>query len=443
MRTLTQLVGTTATTSATTYPSSFTSLALNNTAQGVALGTDLVNNVHRYLLQKYFNNESSYSITTIGSNVLTLTAKPVVGDTTATLSFQWISPSTVGTGTFSDGEQRQITFTKGSTAISWQNALTGTKFTLTNTVAAAATTATLTTPWAYTTGTYVIVFSDGETKTVTLTANSTAVSWSGGLSAAVQAYINTSINTTTLGVGGVQAYKLPPDYSKLKTGTLTIGSLKWTPTEILSRQEWDNLNVFPYYADIPNNFFIYNNLFNLWPIPSSTGNIISFNYKRRVPDLSITDVSAGTVSVAVNSLTVTGVTTGWTPTVSTNNESRWIQFSSPLGDNLWYQVQSVDSATSLTLYDPYYGTVAVSGGTYILGQMPLLAEDFHDMLVYGALAIYFSTIVSDDAKFKKFESLYNERLELLAEYSGTKTVNVNLSRRGRYANPNSFPQNLT
>lgn len=442
MKSLNALVGTTAANSLTLYPDSFTSLIQNNSSANVAMGKALINSQHRYLLQKYFNNESSYSITTIGANVVTLTAKPAIADTSATLSYQWAFPSTISIASFSDGEQRNVTFTKGSTAISWSNGLVGSKFLLTNTVLSGATTAILSTPWASTTGSYLIQFSDGETKTVTLTANSTAVSWTGGLSSTVQAYIYTSINTTSLGVGGVQTYKLPPDYSKLKTGTLTIGSLKWTPTEILSRQEWDNLNVFPYYADIPNNFFIYNNQFSLWPIPSTTGNIISFNYKRRVPDLSLDDAIAGTVSVSVNGTTVTGSGTGWIPTVSNNNESRWIQFAQPTGDNLWYQVQSVDSATSLTLYDAYYGTTAISGGSYILGQMPLLVEDFQDMIIYGALMIYFSSIVSDDDKYKKFKALYDDRLELLSEYAGSKTVNVNLSRRGYYQNPNLYNQNI-
>jgi len=439
MKSLTQLVGTTASNSSTLYPDSFTSKSLNNTAQNVAFGKAEINNQHRYLLQKYFNNESSYSITTIGANVLTITANLAVGDIAATLSVAWVPPSTISTVTFSDGEQRQVTFIKGSTTITWQNGIVGTKFLTTNPILAAATSATLQSAWNFPTGSYGIVFSDGETKTVTLTLGSTAVSWSGGLSANVQAFIYTSTITTSIAVGGVQTYKLPPDYSKLKTGTLTIGSLKWTPTEIVSRQEWDKLNVFPYYADIPNNFFIYNNQFSLWPIPSSTGNIISFNYKRRVPDLSLDDVTAGTVTVAVGATTVTGVATGWTPSTSIN-ESRWIQF--PTGDNLWYQVQSVDSATSLTLYDPYYGSTAVTGGIYTLGQMPLLMEDFHDMLVYGALMSYFSTIVRDADKFADAEKQYNLRLELLTEYAGSKTVNVNLSRHRNYQNPNSYPQNI-
>ena len=105
-----------------------------------------------------------------------------------------------------------------------------------------------------------------------------------------------SFSITT--VAGQEAYPLPYNYSKLKTGTLTIGNLRWNPTEILSRRDWDNLKtIVNYQSDIPNNFFIYDGKFNLWPVPSSTGNTITFNYKIRVPDLNFTDYVTGTVAV--------------------------------------------------------------------------------------------------------------------------------------------------
>src|ERR1035437_4372863 len=139
MKSLTQLVGTTASNSSTLYPDSFTSKSLNNTAQNVAFGKAEINNQHRYLLQKYFNNESTYSITTIGANVLTITTGLAVGDISATLTYAWGLPSISTSVTFSDGEQRQVSFIKGSTAITWQNGLVGTKFLLTSTVLSAAT----------------------------------------------------------------------------------------------------------------------------------------------------------------------------------------------------------------------------------------------------------------------------------------------------------------
>lgn len=413
----------------------------NTSSDNLDRASYMANIEQKYLLQKFFSNEETFTITTIGSVNLTVTSAPAIDAVSATLSYAWSNPSVTSIVTFSDGEQRNVAFTSNSTAITWSNPLIGTKFSLTNTVSAGATTATLSSAWAYSTGSYLIEFSDGEQKTITLTANSTSLSWSGGLSATVAAYFNTSINTTTIAVGGVQTYKLPADYSKLKTGTLTIGALKWTPTEVTSRDEWDRLNVFPYYADIPSHYFIWNNQFQLWPIPSTTGNIISFNYKRRIPDLSIADYSTGTVSVINGGTTVTGSGTTWTPTTNLVSESRWIQFTGTGGDILWYQISSVDSTTSLTLYQPYQG-ITVSGGTYVMGQMPVLLEDFQDMLVWKALIFYYSSIVDNKVKKAEFEGLYKEKMELLEEYGGSKTVNVNLSRRPVSRNPNLYGQSF-
>lgn len=431
----------------TSQRNKFGILVQNSSAENLSLYDFLANIEQKYLLQKYFNNEASFSITTVGSVNLTLSASPAIGAVTSTLASNWTNPSGQISTTFSDGEIRNVTYTNGSTSMSWQGGLIGLQFQLTTTVASGGTSATLLTPWAYITGSYLIQFSDGEQKTVTLTNLSTAVSWTGGLAGLVQAYFNTSVITTQIGVGGQQYYNLPPDYSKLKTGTLTIGNLKWTPTEILTRQEWDNLNVFPYYADIPSNFFIWNDQqFALWPIPSTTGNIISFNYKRRVPDLSIADYTTpGTISVANGSTTVTGSSTVFTITTNAVSESRYIQFaptatSSTSGDNLWYQIASVNSATSITLVSPYQGTSVTSSSTYVIGQMPVLPEDFQDMILWKCLAHYFGSIVDNPEKYKQYQSMYDEKLELLAEYSGSKTVQVNLARKANYLNPNLFWQ---
>ena len=420
----------------------FGDLSNNTTADNLTRGTKLANIEQKYLLQKYFSNEASYSILTVGGVDSYITATVAIGATTATLASVWTYPTCQTIVTFSDGEQRNVTFTYNSTALTWQNALTGTQFTLTAVVASGATSATLATAWAYDTQSTLSQFSDGEQKTVTFTEGSTAITWTGGLTGGVTAVINTSIITTSIEIGGVQSYRLPPDYSKLKTETLTIGSLKWTPTEVFSREQWDNLNVFPYYADIPSNFYIWNNQFNLWPIPSTTGNVITFNYKRRIPDLSMADYATGTVSVTTGTTTITGSGTTWIPTTNSTSESRYIKIEQNKGDNLWYQIASVDSTTSLTLMSPYQG-ITVSGGTYNIGQMPILMEDFQDMLVWKPLMFYYSTIVKDEGKFKEFQDLYNEKLKMLDDYAGSKTVQVNLSPRRNGQNPNLYQQSLT
>lgn len=333
-----------------------------------------------------------------------------------------------------------------------------------------------------------------------------------------------SFSITT--VAGQEGYPLPYNYSKLKTGTLTIGNLRWNPREILSRRDWDDLKtIINYQSDIPNNFFIYNGYFNLWPVPSTTGNTITFNYKIRVPDFTFTDYVMGTVSatdirgvqstnqlyggstgytntigvsttggtgtgctvntmasggvitsITINaagtgyaigdilsisggdgtakftvsniteSAVITGSGTSWLSTYigtagSVLNLNLWIRLTAPLGDNNWYQISSIESNTSLTLMNPYQGST-VSGASYVIGQMPLLLEDFHDIIVYKPLITYFSTIQPNEAKASEFKNMREEGIRMLDDYCGTKSLNVNLATPPTGPNPNLYSQSF-
>lgn len=365
----------------TTLRNLFGTISQNTQASNLALGDQLINDAHRYLLQKYFSNETTYSIPTAGGQTLTLTTTLTAGAIGAILTTAWTGNTTRVQVTFSDGEIRMVNFETNSVNITWQVAL-----------------------------------------------NNNA----------------TNIITT----GGNQYYPLPPNYSKLKSITIQVGNLQWTLSEILTTAEWNQLNVFPYYADIPYNFFIYPGgdhgaQIGIWPIPATTGNVITFSYKYRVPDLSIPDYSTpGTISIDNNSVSVTGSGTTLSKSTNTQNESRWLQISQPTGDNLWYQISSIDSTTTMTLYQPYQGINVSATSTYTIGQMPILPEDFHDLLLYIPLYIYFSSINLDKTKADNFKGLYEERLQLLQEYSGTNTANVNLSARISQLNPNSFQNNI-
>src|SRR5690606_33191119 len=111
---------------------------------------------------------------------------------------------------------------------------------------------------------------------------------------------------------GVQAYPIPAQVRKIKNDTITLGQLQHTPAPAQSLQGWTMLNALPYNSDIPNYFYIYNNQALFWPIPSTSGNLITFNCKARVPDLSFSDYSTGTLSgIAVGSNAITGVGTSW------------------------------------------------------------------------------------------------------------------------------------
>lgn len=352
----------------------FTNLSQNVSAENTALGKILINDQHRYLIQKFFDNERSYTTVTIGAEDLILTAPLIVGATTGTLTTTWTNITTQQLVVFSSGEQRTVVFTQGSTNIFWQTGLT-------------------------------------ETAT---------------------------INIDTI---GVQAYPIPANVSKIKNDTITVGQLVYTPAPVQSIQEWTMLNSLPYTSDIPNYFYIYQNQVLFWPIPSSSGNLITFNYKARVADLSYADYVTGTVSgIAAGSNAITGSTTSWnsfTLNTDLSYANLMLQVVPPNGDGLWYPIQRFTSATALLLNLPIVNAPNTAG-TYIIGQFPLLQEDFHDMLVYGALMVYYTSIVKDKDQFSLYKTLYDQKLNLLEAYAGTKSVNVDLGSQPVPANPNLF-----
>jgi hypothetical protein len=361
----------------TTLVNLFTNLSNNTTTANESLGRQLISDRHRYSIQRYFDNERTYTTLTIGGEDLEVTVNPSEGDTSATLTGAWTNITTQQLVVFPNSEQRTVVFTQGSTLITWRPPLTS------------------------------------------------------------------NCTDTTISTVGVQAYPIPANISKIKNDTITVGQLVYTPAPVQSIQEWTLLNALPYTSDIPNYFYIYNNQVMFWPIPSTSGNVITFNYKGRVPDLSFTDYTTGTLSsIAVGDNTVTGVGTTWSSIAPVGVDltffNLFMRIDPPNGDGIWYPIQRFTSNTEVILATPIQNAPSTTAASYVIGQLPLLQEDFHDMLVYGALKIYFSSIVKDDGLFNQYAALEKERLDMLEDYAGTKSVNVDLGEQPIPNNPNLF-----
>lgn len=355
----------------------FQTLSLNSTPANGTLGSILINDQHRYLLLKYFNNEGIYTMLTVGPQDLTVT-----------------------------------------------NAA----------LPAGATSATLTTAWPNLTCQQLTVFPDGEQRTVFYTLNSTNIYWISALNA-----VQTS---ATIGCQGVQSYPLPVNVSKIKNATITIGQLVYSPAPVQSIQEWTRLNALPYASSIPAYFYIYNNQLNFWPIPATTGEVITLYCQIAIPDMTYADYTAGTISSAsVGSTAVVGSGTTWTGYPQNTDltfANLFMTIQPPGGDGLPYPIQYFSSGTSATLIKPLIYAPNTSGATYTIGQYPLLDADFHDMLVYGALRIYFSSIVKDADKYQLYNTLFQEKMQLAEMYLSTKQVNVDLSVTPIQSNPNLY-----
>ena len=449
----------------------YTNLSNNTSAANQSTGLQLLDEQHRLLLEKYFDNEKQFTTETVGAMDLAVTAVINQASQSATLT---------GTWRYASGAQ-QVTFTNTA----------GTTYTITAVCADGATSATLSSSWSGPTGLLSITFDNDDVRDVYFTASSTAITWTEPLTAATTTTTITTASTSqiieviferssatitwldslnwavtdlAITTGGFQKYAIPAGISKITNGTITVGQLRFVPAPVQTRTEWDNINFLPYSSDIPNYFYIYNGFIEFWPLPSTTGNKITFNYKTRVPNLSTAfvfsdtsgaayvagqttyDYQKGTISAAsVGSVMITGSSTSWNTTgkfplgVDVTMFNLGLRIDPPYGDGLWYPIQSFTSDTALVLANPIMDAPNISSATYSIGQMPLLNEDFHDTMVYGALKVYFSTIYTDPNKFKQVNGEYQARLLALSDYAGTKQVNYNLGDRPALLNPNNYP----
>ncbi len=253
---------------------------------------------------------------------------------------------------------------------------------------------------------------------------------------------------STVTTASQQFYNLPPQVKKLINVTISIGGVLWQPKECATRQQWDNLNVVTYTQDYPSYFFVYNNQVGIYPIPASSSNAMTMNYKIRTIDLSmadVTDVSSTRTMTATNgstTLTASGaVFLNWMA-------GNWIKIpysssNSTSGDNQWYQIDSITSSTVAVLKNKYTGAT-VTGAAFTIGEVSLLPEDYQDLPLYRMGLIYYTTRVPDALKAKEYQDLWDTGLATLDAEFGSKTTSVVLNDIDLpMQNPNLFARSLS
>lgn len=244
-----------------------------------------------------------------------------------------------------------------------------------------------------------------------------------------------------------QSYNLPGDFESLLNITIKVGGILYQPKESPSRSHFDALNVIPFYNDFPQFYYIYNGKILLYPTPASNGNIITMHYKKRLTDISMDDVIGGTTTLnATNGST--------TVTASGATFKKWMAYSgwlripfsttdSASGDNVWYQIDSITSTTSLELKVPYMGD-NVTNALFTIGDVPLLPEDYQDLPLYRALRLYYTSRVTDPNRVAEYQALYKEGYDLLDAKYGSKSNSPVLSDPNSPVwNPNLYPRSIT
>ena len=246
-------------------------------------------------------------------------------------------------------------------------------------------------------------------------------------------------------VADESSIKLPAYTYKPQGVYVTVGSYRYTPTEVTNREDWDKLNATTFSSDIATHYFVYDEAIELFPTPSTSNNVVTFNARRRTKDLTISDYTTGTITdIATSGVTTTitgsGVTWG---TGMIGQYIRVNQTNAALGgDGFWYEIASVPTSTTLTLVRTYGGT-AITGAsaTYTIGEGSLIPEP-HDILpVYAALNVYFTSTDPNKTKADLYGNLFNDGYDQMVRDHGSK-VNVVLDDgTGQYeniVNPNLY-----
>lgn len=304
------------------------------------------------------------------------------------------------------------------------------------------TTGTLTTAFAYDSGQYNILFSNGETISAKFEFGSTTVTFNTALVASA---------TATASVVGQQFIKMPADCLKPKTVVVILGNVRYTPIEITDQVEWERQNrISNIKSNIPIYYFIKGKTsggkeIGFYPTPAGANtNVIELTYKKQVKSLNIADYITGTIATATQgSRNITGAGTSWNASMI----GRFIIISETAtangGDGIAYEIESVTDTTHLTLVTPYIGaSIATGSASYTIFSSPLLPLEFQLIPVYKAAHEYWLTIGNDATRATEFKSLYVDHVKLLEETYGSKSSNIVLQESNYekpLRNPNNYP----
>lgn len=202
---------------------------------------------------------------------------------------------------------------------------------------------------------------------------------------------------------GTQYYMYPPGTVSIDSLTVTIGSLTYTLFPIYSQTIWNYYNALQIQPTaIPQFYFPRQYDFGIWPIPTDayTG---AFQRYYRDRNLLVADYTTGAVSLTLNSATLTGSGTTFTPGMV----GRWfcVTNTATPGEGLWYRISAYVSATVLTLQSVWV-SATTTGQAYRIGESPELPEEGQAILAFGTASDYYAGLRKDVATAATFDNMF-------------------------------------
>ena len=211
---------------------------------------------------------------------------------------------------------------------------------------------------------------------------------------------------TVTTVDGTNNYQLPAHMRKVVNVKITVGTVIYRPRPVEDPDFWEYLQgLGTDESDVAQRFYQYDGKVYLWPTPATTGSTVTIRGRKRWRDLSLDNYTTGNVTAATNAdETITGSGTTWA-TGSTENH---IRIDYTYGDFKWYEISSITDATHLELIKKYEGTTFTGQTeTYTIGEMSIIPSEYHDLLLWRPLAIYYMQNAQEQTRSDRFFMLYD------------------------------------
>ena len=217
-------------------------------------------------------------------------------------------------------------------------------------------------------------------------------------------------------VDGQNYYQLPAKMRKITNLKVVVGTTTYRPKPVEDPDFWLHLqSLSTSESDATQYYYREGNLVRLYPTPATDGYTITVRGRKRWKDLSLDTYETGTIVTAtLGDETIVGGSTVWTGLKPVDGQ--WLRIAATTGDNFWYEIDSITDDTNLELIKKYEGvSIAAGTETYEIGEFSPIPSEYHDLLLWRSLAIYFLQNEQDQVRSDRFMRMYEDLLNLMKE----------------------------
>ena len=209
------------------------------------------------------------------------------------------------------------------------------------------------------------------------------------------------------------SYNLPYNFGRAIAIRVDVDDVHYVLEEVASHEEWQKLQMYrdTQTSNYPTHYHITGDTFEIYPIFSTTtaSNLGTIHYVKRVVDMQYDDYTTSTASITNGATALTSAAAVWTASFV----GRYFKINTGAR---WYEISARVSDTALTLKKSYQEATA-SAESYTIGEIPIIPEDYHNLLYYQPVAQYWM-MKKDTNQAAYYQALYDKgKKEFFNAYS--------------------------